>query len=163
MRKQITGTGTVSTEKGIWLDLDSLARVEVSSEAAEYPAENALVPGSTEGWRAAHTGEARIVLRFDRPQTVSQTMLQFAEREHERSQEWALTAEFADGTKREVLRQQWNFSPGGSTGQREEYTLNLQAVTALLFWVDPDRGQNRYPATLVAWRVAGLPVHQSNS
>jgi len=159
MRKQIIGTGTASAEKeGAWLDLDSLARVEVSSEAADYPAENALVPGSVEGWRAAQTGDARIMLRFDQPQAISQTLLQFAEREYERSQEWALTAEFADGTKREVLRQQWNFSPGGSTEQREEYTLNLQAVTALLFWIDPDRGRNRYPATLVAWRVAGVSV-----
>ena len=156
MRKQITGSGTAAAERqGAWLDLDSLARVEVSSEAANHPAENALVPGSTQGWQAAYTGEARIALRFDQPQTISQTSLQFAESQNERSQEWALTAEYADGTKREVLRQQWNFSPGGSTEQHEKYTLNLKAVTALLFWIDPDRGRNRYPATLVAWRVAG--------
>ena len=80
--------------------------------------------------------------------------LVFRDREHERSQEWALKALFGDGTERELLRQGWNFSPGGSAEQDETYTLNLRGVLALTLWIDPDRGRNRYPATLAMWRLS---------
>ena len=80
--------------------------------------------------------------------------LVFRERQYERSQEWALKARFADGTERELLRQGWNFSPGGSAEQDATHTLNLPGVLALTLWIDPDRGRNRYPATLAMWRLS---------
>ena len=163
MRKQVTGqAGNAMSEpkaRGNWLDLDALATVEVSSEAPGYGIENALVPGSTrlpdpsQRWQAAVPGEAKITLRFDLPQRIERVRLHFSDTEHERSQEWALFAQFANGADREVLRQGWNFSPAGSTEQQEEYTLALDRVVALSLWVDPDRGRDRYPATLVSWRI----------
>ena len=51
-----------------WLDLESAAVVEVTSEEKGYPVESALVSGETEGWRAADSGTQTIRLVFDVPQ-----------------------------------------------------------------------------------------------
>ncbi len=154
MRKQITGAAPSSHSEGNWLDLEALASVEVSSEAAGFPVEGALVPGSSRGWQAASAGTANLLLRFDAPLHIAQVLLHCIDREHERSQEWALTAHLVDGSEREIVRGGWNFSPGGSTDQREVYTLNLGGVRELALAIDPDRGRERYPATLAAWRVS---------
>ncbi len=159
MRKQVTNqSGTQAKETAGetgWLNLEPIAAVEVSSEAPGSPVEGALTVGSTRGWEAASHGPASITLRFDAPQDIARTQLRCMDAEHERSQEWALQATFADRTHREVLRQGWNFSPGGSTEQNEQYVLNLRQVVALSLSIDPDRGRDRYPATLLAWRIAG--------
>ncbi len=155
MRKMVTGAEYGNAAEGLWLDLDVLADVEVSSEAPGYPVENALLPGSAIPWKAVAPGQSRINLRFDAPQTIGRVRLLCVEEAHERSQEWALHAGFSDGTEREVLRQGWNFSPNGSTTQDETYTLNLRGVAFLRLTIDPDRGRDRYPATLAAWRIAG--------
>ncbi len=163
MRKQITEHGGVAKkqagEQAGWLDLEELAQVEVSSEAADYPIENALIPAGAQGsaafWQAAAPGPATITLRFDTPLSITRVLLHFSESQHERMQEWALAANLADGSRRELLRQGWNFSPGGSTEQREEHALDLKQVSALMLTIDPDPGRNRYPATLSAFRVRG--------
>jgi hypothetical protein len=54
-----------------WLDLDSAATVEVTSEAKEYPVESALVSGEMRGWRAADSGSQTIRLIFDEPQKLT--------------------------------------------------------------------------------------------
>ncbi len=149
MRKQV-GSEAKASEDGGWLDLEEVAAAEVSSEAAGFPVENALVPPGARPWKAAAPGKARIALRFDAPQRITRMQLRFEEEVHERTQEWALS----DGEGRELLRQGWNFSPGGSTVQDETYTLNLSGVRALTLTIDPDRGRDRYPATLSAWRIS---------
>ncbi len=144
-----------------WLDLTHLARVEISSEDAQFPVEQALVPmrdGSrpaTLGWRAELLGPQTLNLRFDEPQTVRSVLLHFRETEQERSQEFSLHATLADGRVQELVRQQWSFSPRGSTDEQENYVVNLEKVTTLTLWIDPDRGRDRYPATLVSLRVEG--------
>ena len=155
MRKQVTGQGKSSADEpgNSWIDLDVHARVEVSSEAADSPIEHALLPGYALGWQAAVSGPATVTLRFDVPQPVGRVLIDFAEQQYERSQEWALSAHYPDGSERELLRQGWNFSPAGSHEQREVLTLDGKPVVGLRLWIDPDRGQNRYSATLKAWRV----------
>lgn len=162
MRKRVMNEGDAKQGNRVfgnhdWLDLETLAAVEVSSEAEGFPVENALLVGNTGNWRANAVGEARIELRFDAPQALSNTLLTFVEKEHERAQEWALTAVFADGSRREVLRQGWNFSPGGAEQSREQsdvYRVDLMDVVQLSLWIDPDRGRDRYPATLQSWLLA---------
>ena len=158
MRKLITGQGTDPTiqpeRQERWFDLEARAQVEVSSESPGYPVENALTPAASDGWEAAGPRAATLTLRFDTAQKLTRTLLHFVDAEHERSQEWALSANFPDGSRRELLRQGWNFSPSGSTEQREEYVLDTQPVVSVTLWIDPDRGRDRYPATLRAWRLA---------
>ena len=148
MRKQV-GSEAKTHEDGNWLNLEELVRAEVSSEAAGFPVENALVPPGARPWKAAGPGKASITLRFDAPQRITRVRLRFVDEEHERSQEWALF----DDDGRELLRQGWNFSPGGSTVQDETYKFNLSGVRALTLAIDPDRGRDRYPAALSAWRI----------
>jgi hypothetical protein len=169
MRKSITASNgfamPVSTTGVSWLDLAKLARLEISSEDKLYPAEQALtwttpdaLPGrspNTIGWKAELLGPQTILLRFDQPQTIRRVWLHFRETVRERSQEFALYATTLDGHTHEIVRQQWSFSPRGSTEEQEDYSFNLENVTALTLWIDPDRGRDRYPATLMAFRVQG--------
>ena len=55
-----------------------------------------------------------------------------------------------DELLKEVVRQQWNFSPGGS----EDYTIDLKGVSILELTIDPDRGAGEALANLADWRMA---------
>jgi hypothetical protein len=143
MRKSII-TPTAATTAPIgapWRDLERIARVEISSEAEDFPIEHALGKTETTGWRAAVTGPQVIRLHFDEPLAIRRIQVHFVDRVSERSQEFAL---FAGSGKemREVVRQQWNFSPHGTTEELEDFTVDLSGVTALELRIDPDRSHD---------------------
>ena len=109
-----------------WLDLDDAAVVEVTSEEKEYPVESALVSGEMRGWRAADSGTQTIRLIFDEPQRLTRISLVFEETETERTQEFVLRWSPDGGRSfREIVRQQWNFSPPKTTREVEEYQVEL--------------------------------------
>ena len=57
MRKRLIGaTPTVLPVEHDWLNLDHIARVEITSEDNAHPIESALQPGEERGWRAAGPG-----------------------------------------------------------------------------------------------------------
>ena len=143
MRKTIlAGEDAVTVPAGgAWLDLEAVARVEISSEDAMFPVEHALGTDATTGWRAAGTGPQVIRLRFDAPQKIRRIQVHVIERVAERSQEFAIFAE-ADGGRREVVRQQFTFSPGGSTEEIEDYSVELNRVTMVELKIDPDRSHD---------------------
>src|SRR5213596_2520859 len=62
-----------------WLDLEALARVEVTSEDAAHPIESALLPIGATGWRAESPGEQTIRLLFEAPQRLRRIRLLFRE------------------------------------------------------------------------------------
>jgi hypothetical protein len=139
-----------------WLELEKIAVAEISSEDPGFPIDHALkkVAG---GWRASAPGPQRIRLLFDDPQTIRRIQLHFVEREAERSQEFALLALVGDEL-REVVRQQWNFSPQDTTEEIEDYKVELDCVSALELRIDPDRShdpkQSRHVATLESLKLA---------
>jgi hypothetical protein len=95
-----------------WLELEQLAQVELTPEDAKHPIEFALLPGSESGWRAASPGEQFIRLIFDQPQRLRRIWLLFIEPEIAPAQEFVLRWSSDGGRSfREILRQQWNFSP----------------------------------------------------
>jgi hypothetical protein len=138
---------------GKWLDLADLARVEVTSEHPGHPVESALVPGPGPGWRAAGPGPQVIRLRFDRPQHVRRLWLRFDEPAASRTQEFTLRWEAAGGATREVVRQQWTFSPGGSARETEDYQVDLPEAAALELAITPDVSGGDAVASLAVWRV----------
>jgi hypothetical protein len=142
---------------GQWLDLEKIAVAEISSEDPDFPIEHALGEAVTTGWRAAGPGPQRIRLLFDQPQSLRRIQLHFVDRTSERSQEFALMAMVGDEL-REVVRQQWNFSPQGTTEEIEDYNVELNGVTALELRIDPDRShdpkQSRHVASLQQLRLA---------
>ena len=136
-----------------WLDLAHVATVEVTSEDPAFPIERVFQSDGT-GWRAAGDGEQQIRLIFDEPTTVRRTRLEFVESEIERTQEFAIRWSAAqDAPKRELVRQQWTFSPAGSTREVEQYDLNLENVAVLELSIRPHLNEGRGRATSSRWHV----------
>lgn len=156
MRKRILSSAQDEADGAVnWLDLDSLVEVEISSEDPAWPVESALLPGGGPGWRAAGAGSQTIRLIFDAPQSLHRIRLDFRESEYERTQEYVIRWSAGDGQElREVVRQQWNFSPGGSTQQLEDHAVQLPGVTVLELEINPDISGGTAPASLQQLRLA---------
>jgi len=158
MRKRIVGhsvaAGGEAAVAADWVDVERVAEVEVTSEDSRYPIESALRAGSSGGWRAAEPGVQRVRLRFDEPRRVERIRLVFEERDAPRTQEFALRWSADGRTYRDIVRQQYNFSPPGTTSEIEDYTVELDAVTALELQIMPDIAGGTTRASLSEWRVA---------
>ncbi len=156
MRKRIVGErhGTVDDADGGWMNLEDLVTVEATSEAPEFPIESAFRLDGGPGWRAAEAGNQLIRLLFDHPVSLRHIQLRFDEPTCERMQEFALRWSSAQGgPAREIVRQQWNFSPAASTAELEQYAVALEAVSVLELEIKPDVGRGKAVATLTSWRV----------
>lgn len=157
MRKRIFGTSPSDTHETQpdWLPLDQIASVEVTSEETSHPVEDALLPGAETGWRAALPGEQTLRLIFDSPQQLKRIHLLFIEHKVGRSQEFVLRWSPDDGqTFHEIVRQQWNFNPDGSTQEIEDYSVELGGVTQLELKIVPDRSGSDVRASLAQFRLA---------
>jgi hypothetical protein len=157
MRKRIIapGPGEVAAAEPGWMDLEQLAEVEITSEDVDHPIESALIPGTISGWRAAEPGEQTIRLWFDEPLTIKQIRLVFHEDEHERTQEFVLRWSSDGGQSyREIVRQQYNFSPPETAREIEDYNVDLVGVTALELRIVPDISGGSAQASLAQLRVA---------
>ncbi len=160
MRKEVVGQKTVAEKAQAaaeWLDLASIARVQLTSEDPAFPIENALSTNPTLnelGWRAIGPGVQTITILFDVPQRLRRIVVHFVERNMERSQEFLLLYSSAQETDRDIVRQQWTFSPNGSPQEIEDYPVELESVAKLELVIDPDRGRRNSVATLSALRIA---------
>jgi hypothetical protein len=156
MRKRIINRSSkesVSTGRA-WLDLERLARVEVTSEETGYPVESALTTGSGPGWLASETGKQTIRLLFDEPQALGHIHLVFEEERRERTHEFVLRWSKDGGRSyRDILRQQYTFSPPGAAREIEDYTVNLDGVTALELTIVPDLSGGNARASLISLRL----------
>jgi hypothetical protein len=136
-----------------WLDLDRSASVGVTSQNPQHAFEDALQGRPIEGWRASEPGPHTIRVRFDKPTSIRRVRLEFQEAHAARTQEFTLSA-IAGGQKRHIVRQQWTFSPDGSTSEVEDYEVNLSAVTALELRIDPGRHDKQAYASLQSIAIA---------
>ena len=138
-----------------WLDLEHAAAVEVTSEEEGFPVESALLLGETRGWRAASSGAQTLRLVFDQPQTLKHISLVFEENETGRTQEFVLRWSPDGGnTLKEIVRQQWNFSPPGAIREVEEYQVDLSNVTVLELLIKPNIGGGLARASLKNLRLS---------
>jgi hypothetical protein len=156
MRKEVISEAAGhAAAKGIaWLDVDSKAKVQVSSEDKEFPVEGALVEGDTRGWRAATPGKQTIRLVFDKPQNISRVWLVMEDPEKWRTQEFVLRwSPDNGGTFKEIVRQQWNFSPS-SIRETEDYTVQVSGATILELAILPDQNGGDARASVLQWRIA---------
>ena len=137
-----------------WLELEGLAQVELTSENAAHPIEGALLPRGERGWRAAEPGEQRIRLLFREPQRLRRILLRFTEAGANRTQEFVLRWSPDGGRSfRDIVRQQYTFSPDGATSETEDLRVELAAVTALELTIVPDQGRGEAYASLAEWRI----------
>jgi len=129
--------------------------VEITSEDPAHPIESAIVPGHEAGWRAAQPGEQTIRLIFDDPQRLSHIRLLFEESEVQRTQEFVLRWSAGGGSAfREIIRQQWNFSPPDTIRELEDYRVELSGVTVLELIIVPDKNGGPARASLTQLRLA---------
>jgi hypothetical protein len=138
-----------------WLDLENLVQVELTSEDAEHPIESALIMNTGSGWRAQQPGKQTIRLMFDKPRSIKRIQLVFREDERVRTQEFALHWSPGGGApRREIVRQQYNFSPPDITREIEDYVVDLEALTMLELSIIPDISGGGTRASLVQLRLA---------
>ena len=158
MRKRIVGSDRAVAKPGAgpkWMDLGEIATVEVTSEDPGFPIESVFNANAGPGWRASQKGEQQIRLIFDQAVFVHRIQLHFLEPSRDRLQEFTVRWSAADGGQpKEIVRQQYTFSPEGSTSEVEDYEVNLDGVSTVELVIKPDLTHNEALATLAAWRVA---------
>jgi hypothetical protein len=138
-----------------WLDIEKIAAVEVTSEQEAFPIESALLLDAGSEWRASSRGKQIIRIHFDNHQALQWIRLKFDEVRVERTQEFVLRWSPDRGqTYHEIIRQQWNFSPEGTTSETEEYEVKLQSVSILELSINPEISQGNAFATLKELRLA---------
>jgi len=146
---------TVRSRAEGWLDVERAAIVEITSEEKGYPVESAFVSGGMRGWRSAEPGPQTIRLIFDQPQRLKLISLVFEEREIPRTQEFVLRWSSNGGSSfREIIRQQWNFSPPQTIREVEEYQVELSNVTILELVIVPNMSGGGARASLKSLRLS---------
>jgi len=137
-----------------WLDVERAAVVEVTSEDKNFPVESAFVSGDARGWRASAPGSQTIRLVFDHPQRLRCISLIFEEGDTRRTQEFVLRCSLDGGSFKEIVRQQWNFSPPESIREFEQYQVDLYNVEVLELVIKPEIGGGVARASLQNLRLS---------
>ena len=156
MRKVIVPQGNKGVVPPVenWLDVESLAQVELTSEEASHTIESAL-NGLGPGWRASEPGQQTIRLTFDKPLSIRLVHLIFYENEQQRTHEFLLRWSSDGGRSyQEIVRQQYNFSPTDNTREIEDYEVNLAGLTALEISISPDISGGSARASIAEIRLA---------
>jgi hypothetical protein len=157
MRKQLIPptSETVRPHDEGWLDLKRAATVEVTSEEENFPIECALASEENRGWRAAIPGTQKIRLLFDQPQRLRRISLVFEEHETMRTQEFVLRWSSDGGRSfREIVRQQWDFSPPQTVRELEVYEVELSDITVLELIITPDISGGTARASVQSLRLS---------
>src|SRR5499427_5102828 len=139
------------------IDIAGCATIAYSSEDPAHPVEHLLDgrsgPGATRWISARPDTTEHIVIEFDRPQTISRLVYEVEETMRERTQEMRVeVSEDGGRSYRQILVQEYNFSPGGATYQREEQRLNLSQVSRLRLTIVPNKNGSG-TATLTTFRL----------
>ena len=126
------------------IDVAAVATVLVTSEDADHPIDHIFDdhpgPGGSR-WVAGESGVQEVILAFDAPQTIRRLVLEVEELELARTQDLQLAVSSDGGrTYRELVRQEYNFSPPGTTFEREDWAVSSEGVTHLRLRIKPDKG-----------------------
>ena len=136
------------------IDIAARATVQVTSESTEHLVNDAFDtqrgPGGTR-WVGGEPGEQAVILAFDAPQTIHRILLEVEEPGVARTQELQLAVSGDGGqTYRELVRQEFNFSPPGTTFEREDWAVTAAGVTHLRLQIKPDKGSKPCRATITS-------------
>jgi hypothetical protein len=156
-KRQLEVEGATRARAADEVDIASCATIAYSSENPAHPVEHLLDgrsgPGATRWMSARSDVIEQIVVEFDQPQTISRLMYEVEEAVHERTQEVRVeVSEDGGRTYRQLLVQEYTFSPGGATYQREKQRLNLHEVSHLRLTIVPNKNGSG-TATLTSLRL----------
>ena len=139
------------------IDIASSATIAYSSENPAHPVEHLLDGRSGHGatrWMSARSDFIEhIIVEFDKPQPISRLVYEVEEARRERTQEVRVEVS-EDGGKsyRQILVQEYTFSPRGATYQREEQHFNLIRASHLRLTIVPNKNGSG-TATLTTLRL----------
>jgi F5/8 type C domain-containing protein len=156
-KRQLDAGGAPRSRAADEVDIASCATIAYSSENPVHPVENLLDgrsgPGATRWISARSDVIEQIVVEFDQPQTISRLVYEVEGAVRERTQEVRVeVSEDGGQTYRQILVQEYSFSPGGATYQREEQRLNLHQVSHLRLTIVPSKNGSG-TATLTSLRL----------
>jgi len=139
------------------IDIASHAVLAYTSEDPDHPIDN-LIDGQygrdSTFWAAAKANTMeRIIVDFDQPQSVSWMSYEVEDCVCARTQEVSVEVSSDGGcTYRQMLVQEYTFSPDGATFQREVQRLNLPPISRLRLTIVPDK-HGSGPAKLNSLRL----------
>ena len=94
-------------------------------------------------------------MSFAEPVRLRRIWLDFVEPSRERTQQFLLQWSTDGGRSfQDVVRQQWNFSPGDGSRETEDFRVDLDAVSTLELQIVPDISGGSAEATLAHLRLA---------
>jgi len=133
------------------------ATMFVTSESGYHPVDHLFDgrngPGGTR-WIASADGDQTLTLAFDAPQTIREVALETEEQSACRTQVLTLSLSQDDGrTYREIVRQEFNFSPPDTTFEREVWSVPASHATRLRIVIQPDKGGAPGRATLTSLSI----------
>jgi hypothetical protein len=138
------GAGTTDAR---WLDLGVVADVTIVAGGRR-------VSRTLGCWSADYPGEQLIEIRFHRRTSLRRLRVVSSEMKESRTQELTIWASLRGGEQhREVVRQQFNFSPHGATEDVEEYALDLEDVSSIQLRIVPSVDGRRAIAHVSELRV----------
>jgi hypothetical protein len=156
-KRQLESHGATRSLPADEVDIASCAAIAYSSEGPAHPVEHLLDgrsgPGATRWISARPDVIEQIVVEFDQPQTISRLVYEVEEATRERTQEVRVeVSEDGGRTYRQLLVQEYTFSPRGATYQSEEQRLNLRQVSHLRLTIVPNKNGSG-TATLTSLRL----------
>jgi hypothetical protein len=138
-------------------DIAALATVLVTSESPDHPVDHLFDGRNGRGgtrWIASAAGEQTLILAFDTPQTIREVTLEAEELQTSRTQVLTLALSRDGGRSyREVLRQEFVFSPPGTTFERENWRVPAEGVTHVRVVIQPDKGGAPHRATMTSLTI----------
>jgi hypothetical protein len=139
------------------IDIAGCATIAYSSEDPAHPIEHMLDgrsgPGATRWISARPDAIEHIVVEFDQPQAISRLVYEVEEAMRERTQEVRVeVSEDGGRTYRQILVQEYTFSPRGATYQREDQRFNLPQASRLRLTIVPNKNGSG-TATLTVLRL----------
>jgi hypothetical protein len=156
-KRSLEAEAVMSARAAGEIDIAASATIAYSSEDPAHPVEYLLDghsgPGATRWISARPDTIERIIIEFDQPQAISRLVYEVEETMRERTQEVRVeVSEDSGQSYRQILVQEYNFSPGGATYQCEEQRFNLRQVTHLRLMIVPNKSGSG-TATLTALRL----------
>lgn len=156
-KRRLDADPAMSPDDAGEIDLARCATIAYSSEDPAHPVEHLVDgssgPGATR-WISGRTDVTeQIIVELDQPQPVSRLVYEVEEAVRERTQEVRVEASGDGGrTYRQILVQEYTFSPRGATYQRQDQRLDLARVTHLRLTIVPNKNGSG-PATLTSLRL----------
>ncbi|MGE0684293.1 MAG: hypothetical protein AB7P69_25720 [Candidatus Binatia bacterium] len=134
------------------LDIPALATILVTSEDPDHPVNHIFSRQRDRAghrWIAASPGEQHLILDFDKPQNIRQIAIEIEEPEMPRAQELTFSVSTdGGGTYHDILRQEFNFSPPGTSYEKEQWAVTEYGVTQLCVRILPDKNGGAGRASL---------------